>query len=72
MRAHRQRAALHGLFMEAPALVAITRGPERVYEFVNPPCQALFPDRELRGRPLVEAVPEAAEQGFMALLDGVY
>ena len=71
-RVQQQRAALHGLFMEAPALVAITRGPEHVYEFVNPPYQELFPDRELLGRSVAEAVPEAVAQGFVTLLDGVY
>ena len=48
------------------------RGAEHRYEFVNPLYEELFPDRELLGRTVVEAVPEAVEQGFIGLLDRVY
>jgi PAS domain S-box-containing protein len=68
----RQRESLYDLFMQAPALIALTRGPEHRHEFVNPPYQALFPGRELLGRSMAEVIPEAESQGFIAILDQVY
>jgi PAS domain-containing protein len=67
-----QRQTFHDLLMRAPALVAITRGPEHRFDFINPPYQALFPHRLLLGKTVTEAIPEAAEQGFIQLLDNVY
>ncbi|MDB5234664.1 MAG: hypothetical protein JWR44_1657 [Hymenobacter sp.] len=75
-RAHQlvesQRESFFTLFMQAPALIAVVRGQHYEYEFVNPLYQELFPGRELLGRTVAEAVPEAVEQGFMGLLDHVY
>ncbi|WP_151088899.1 PAS domain-containing protein [Hymenobacter baengnokdamensis] len=71
-RAESQRAIYHGLFMQAPALICILRGPEHQFEFVNTAYQSLFPDRQLVGRPLQEALPEVSRQGIIELLDGVY
>ncbi|GAC1377195.1 MAG: hypothetical protein NVSMB30_23670 [Hymenobacter sp.] len=68
-----QRETFYALFQQAPALIAITRGPQHVFEFANPRYQELLPDRGgLMGKTVAEAVPEAAEQGFIALLDHVY
>ncbi|MBO2008968.1 PAS domain-containing protein [Hymenobacter negativus] len=58
--AERQRARLHGLFMQAPAAICILDGPDLVFELVNPAYQQLFPGRELLGRPLLTALPELA------------
>lgn len=71
-QAQLQRESLYDLFMHAPALISIARGPEHRHEFVNPPYQALFPGRELLGRSVAEVIPEAESQGFIALLDQVY
>ncbi|QKG52836.1 PAS domain-containing protein [Hymenobacter sp. BRD67] len=71
-RAESQRATYHGLFMQAPALICILRGPEHRFEFVNTAYQSLFPDRQLVGRPLQEALPEVSRQGILELLNGVY
>ncbi|MFC6998757.1 PAS domain-containing protein [Rufibacter roseus] len=67
-----QRQMLHDLFMEAPALIAIQRGPEHVYELVNPNYQKLAPGREFLGKTVEEAWPELKAQGFFDLLDNVY
>ncbi len=71
-RAERQRETYDSLCMQAPAAIGILRGPEHRHEFVNPPYQALFAHRPLLGLPVAEALPEIAEQGFIALLDHVY
>lgn len=63
---------LADLFQQAPAFFAVLHGPEHIFEMVNPPYQTLIGQRDLLGRTVREAVPEAAEQGFIALLDEAY
>jgi PAS domain S-box-containing protein len=70
--AERQRGQWEHLFMRAPAAICIFDGPRWVYEFVNPGYQAMFPGRVLLGKPLVEALPEVADQPLMAILRNVY
>ena len=73
--AHQQlheRDTFHEVFEQTPALVAILRQPGHRYEYVNPAYQALFPGRQLVGRDMAVAVPEAQAQGFIDLLDRVY
>ncbi len=60
------------LFAQAPAFFAFLSGPDHVYELINPPYQALIGRRSVVGKSVREAVPEAEEQGFIALLDRVY
>ncbi|MDB4951471.1 MAG: domain S-box [Gemmatimonadetes bacterium] len=67
-----ERARLHELFMQAPALIAVLRGPDHVFELANPPYRALFGGRELVGRPARDAIPEVGRQGYFDRLDGVY
>ncbi|MDJ0363998.1 PAS domain-containing protein [Hymenobacter sp. H14-R3] len=66
-----QRNTYQSLFMQAPALICILRGPEHRCEFVNTAYQARFPDRQLLGRPVAEALPEVVAQGIVQLLDNV-
>ncbi|RYE18456.1 MAG: PAS domain S-box protein, partial [Sphingobacteriaceae bacterium] len=58
---------LEKVFMEAPAGVVVFSGPDFVFDLVNPTYQSFFPDRQLAGKPLLEALPEL--QGH-PLLDG--
>ncbi|GLC26911.1 hypothetical protein rosag_34240 [Roseisolibacter agri] len=66
-----ERARLEEVFRRAPSFAVVYRGPAHVYEFVNEAYYALVGRRALLGRPLDEAIPEAREQGFAALLDRV-
>jgi PAS domain S-box-containing protein len=70
--APRAEDRLHEIFHNAPALIAVLRGPDYVFELANPPYLRLLGNRDVVGRPVREAVPEVAEQGFLALLDQVY
>lgn len=70
--AERQNKILHDLFMEAPALICTLRGPEHIFELVNPQYQQIFPGRSLRGKPILEALPEIKGQPIMDVLDDVY
>ena len=71
-QAEAERARLHRFFMNAPALIAIHRGPEHVYEFSNHLNTQLLGNRELLGKPVRQAQPELEGQGFYELLDRVY
>ncbi|MDO7876930.1 PAS domain-containing protein [Hymenobacter sp. ASUV-10] len=70
--AERQRQQLYRMFEQAPAMICIFDGPQHVFQFVNPPYQALVGDRPIIGKPIAEAMPELAGQPIFALLDRVY
>ena len=58
--------------MDAPALICILRGPDHVFDLVNPLYQRLFPTRQLLGKPIREALPELEGQGLFEILDSVF
>ncbi|KAA9327662.1 PAS domain-containing protein [Hymenobacter busanensis] len=58
--AEHQRARLERFFMQAPAAICILDGPELVFELVNPGYQQLFPERQLLGKRILDALPEIA------------
>ena len=66
-----ERAALATMFAQTPIPTAVLRGPELVFELANPAYVALVDGRDLRGRPLLDALPELRGQGFDELLRGV-
>jgi PAS domain S-box-containing protein len=67
----RDRARLQQFFAQAPAGVCIVRGAALTFEFANDHYRALVGNRDLVGRPLLEALPELAGQGLDLLLHGV-
>lgn len=67
-----ERARLAELFQQAPAFVAVLSGPDHIFELTNPLYQALIGDRNVIGKSVREAIPEAADQGYIAILDNVY
>jgi len=71
-KAESERKTLHNLIMKAPVFFCVLRGPEHRYELMNEQYQKLFPNRDLIGQSVAEALPEVAEQGFVKVLDGVY
>jgi PAS domain S-box-containing protein len=71
-RSQQERESFQALFNQAPAMISLVRGPQYVFEFVNPAYQQLKPGEQLLGRTVAEVFPEAIEQGFGALLDQVY
>ena len=63
----------YNMLMNAPAMVAVLRGPDHVFELANPMyMKAVGTQRQVLGKPLKEALPEVVEQGFIAILDQVY
>jgi PAS domain S-box-containing protein len=62
----------HALFSQAPAFIAVLRGPEHRFEFVNPAYLRLVGNRDLLGKTVREALPEVEGQGFFEILDQVF
>jgi two-component system, chemotaxis family, CheB/CheR fusion protein len=67
-----QKNILHNLFMQAPAMICTLKGPDYVFELVNPQYQKLFGNRVLQGKPMLEAAPELKGQEIVTILDTVY
>jgi PAS domain S-box-containing protein len=64
-------AMLAQMFEQAPTFMALLRGPEHRFELSNPGYQKLVGNRDLIGLTVAEALPEAAQQGFVDILDEV-
>ena len=57
--AERERQRLERFFEQVPAGICVLRGPDLVYEMMNPAYRLRLPGRELQlGQPLFEALPE--------------
>jgi signal transduction histidine kinase len=67
-----ERDQLAQLFEQAPTFMALLSGPEHRFEIANPGYLQLVGHRPVLGRALAEALPDAVEQGYLALLDQVY
>ncbi|HEV2735743.1 MAG TPA: PAS domain S-box protein, partial [Longimicrobiaceae bacterium] len=67
-----ERDLLRRVLAQLPAAVAVFEGPEHVFAAVSDRYHRIVGRREVVGRPLAAVLPELAEQGFVALLDGVY
>jgi signal transduction histidine kinase len=60
------------LFQQAPSFIAMLEGPEHRISFANAAYMRLIGDRPVIGRTVAEALPEAAAQGYVNLLDSVF
>jgi PAS domain S-box-containing protein len=63
---------LREMFQQAPGAMAILRGATHVIEMANAAYLELVGERDVVGRPVAEAMPELAEQGFITLLERVF
>ena len=66
------RAAVRKVIETMPLCVTITRGAQHRIEQANRLARALVGSRDVEGELVERALPESREQGFIALLDGVY
>jgi two-component sensor histidine kinase len=67
-----QTRRLETLFEQAPGFMAVLRGPEHTFELTNNAYRKLIGGRDVVGKPIEEALPEIAGQGFVDLLSTVY
>jgi PAS domain-containing protein len=69
------RQQLHDLFMRAPASITVLRGPEHIFELVNPLYLQMVgraDSHDLIGKPIRTALPELESQVYAEILDQVY
>ncbi len=67
-----QNALFEDMLMTAPGFVSILSGPNHIYKLVNDQYQSLFPNHQIKGKPLMSAFPELKGQGFDELMNKVY
>jgi PAS domain S-box-containing protein len=70
--AERERARLYQLFADAPAAIIVTRGADHRIELTNAVLADIFGGRDLVGKTVREAIPEAEAGGFVELMDRAY
>ncbi|AEI51819.1 ATP-binding protein [Runella slithyformis] len=65
---------LKNLFSQAPTGIYVLRGPQFVVEIANARVLAIWGKKasEIVGKPIFEAIPEAAGQGFEQMMEDVY
>ncbi len=66
-----ERRNVRSLFDRTLGFVAFLSGNDHVFALANPAYYDLVGKRDLIGRPIREALPEIADQGFIELLDRV-
>ena len=60
------------LYMNAPAFICTLKGPEHIFELVNPEYQRMYGSRQMLGKKVIDAIPEIISQGIIEKLDKVY
>lgn len=66
-----EHTRLRQLIDQAPTFTAVVQGPDHVFEFANQAYYRVVGERDIIGKPIIEALPEVAGQGFITLLDDV-
>jgi len=67
-----ERARFRSLFVQAPAAIAVLRGPDHVFEIANQAYLAMVGNRPVLGKPVHEAIPDLVGQGVYEAFDTVY
>jgi PAS domain S-box-containing protein len=71
-RLHAERRQFGQMFEQSPSFMSLKYGPDHRTEIANPAYYRLVGTRDILGRPVSEAFPEIAGQGFKELLDKAY
>ncbi|WP_245448367.1 response regulator [Neorhizobium sp. T6_25] len=59
------------MFENAPGFMAMLSGPDHVIRYANPAYQRLVGKRDVVGRPVADAIPEAVAEGYSGVLDKI-
>ena len=70
LRAH--SASLAQMFEQAPSFIALLGGPKHRFHLTNAAYQRAIDHRDVTGRTVAEALPDAVAQGYIELLDEVF
>ena len=70
----RQQKYLNEIFQQAPVGITILRGPEYIIDLANPGVCEIWGRKQadILGKPVLDVLPEVADQGIKELLDNVY
>jgi signal transduction histidine kinase len=68
----KERSRLLEILQQAPAFFALLQGPEHVITIVNSLYLRLVNNRDVLGKPVRLALPDAAAQGYVEILNRVY
>lgn len=71
-RLHEEKRRFATLLMEAPAIFAVTRGPDHVFELSNPLHRELLGNEDPIGRAALEVLPQLERGEAIDVLDRVY
>ena len=69
---HGERGHLKSLFDQAPGFIAVLKGSNHVFDLANEAYYQLVGHRDIIGKPVWEALPELAGQGYEEMLDKVF
>jgi len=67
-----ERRRLAQMFEQGPSFMALLEGPDHRIEFANSSYLRLIGGRDVIGKTVAEALPDAATQGYVAKLDEVF
>lgn len=65
-------SSIQELFDRMPGFICLTRGPQHVFDIVSRSFHLLAADPSIIGMPIRRALPEAASNALVPLLDDVY
>jgi PAS domain-containing protein len=71
-RAVEERERLERMFKQAPGFMAMLSGPEHRFTLTNPAYQHLIGDRDVLGKTVADALPDAVAQGYLEHLDRAF
>jgi PAS domain S-box-containing protein len=72
LQLEKQKEYIYSVLMQAPAAIAILKGPSLIYELSTPLYYKLVGKNDLIGKPGREAIPELTSQGVWDVLENVY
>jgi PAS domain S-box-containing protein len=67
-----ERERFRQMFEQSPSFMSLKYGPDHRTEIVNTAYLRLMGERDLIGKPVLDAFPEVAGQGFVELMDEAY
>ncbi|MGJ5032088.1 PAS domain-containing protein [Bradyrhizobium sp. HKCCYLS2038] len=71
-RSLEERERLQRMFEQAPGFMAMLSGPEHRFTLTNPAYQQLIGHRDVVGKTVSEALPDAAAQGYVEHLNKAF
>jgi PAS domain S-box-containing protein len=71
-QAAEERERFERMFQQAPGFMAMLSGPEHRFSLTNPAFQRLIGHRDVIGKSVAEALPDAAAQGYIDHLDRAF